>query len=180
MAFSTPSIAAEDPVVDVAVTNLVLNKRVVGYYQPMRLNITLHNQGDEEVTVDITIFVNAARITGISNVTLASGESLTVGITRRALVEKGNYTISANTTLLLGETDVDDNTCLGGWLFVTLIGDVDGNRHIDIFDVVRVAVAYGASSWRDPRYDPYCDIDENGAVNLFDLVHVAGPYGWFW
>jgi hypothetical protein len=180
MVLNVPSSAAEGSVVDVAVTSLVPNKRVVGEYRPMRLNVTLCNEGDEGVTVDAAIYLNATRVADVSNLTMANGESLTVPLTWEARIGKGNYTLWANVTVLLGETDLDNNICAGGWLFVTLIGDVNGDRRKDIFDVVRAAMAYGASNPWHPRYDPYCDMDEDGVINIFDLVMIIDPYGISW
>lgn len=179
IAFSVPLIVAEDPVVDVAVIDLVPNKRIVGEHRPMEISVTLQNQGDEEVIVDTNIHVNETRIAEITDVTLASGESKTVGISWFAFVEKGNYTLSANVMILVGETDVDDNTRLGGWLFVTRAGDVNGDRWINIFDVVRLAMAYGSYTG-DPQYDVYCDFDDDGDVDVFDMVTACDPYGWHW
>jgi parallel beta-helix repeat protein len=58
-------------------------------------------------------------------------------------------------------------------------GDVDGDRDVDIFDIVRMAGVYGAK-YPDPRYDRLCDVDLDGDVDIFDIVIAAGHYGDSW
>jgi hypothetical protein len=91
---------------------------------------------------------------------------------------KGNYTITANATTLAGEVDVIDNTFCR-WILVTLAGDVDGDRHVSIFDIVKMASVYGISQ-PDPRYNPNCDVDGDGDIDIFDIVIAAGNYGESW
>jgi len=62
---------------------------------------------------------------------------------------------------------------------VTLLGDVDLDLDVDIFDIVRMASAYGVSI-PDPAYDPNSDIDDDGDVDIFDIVSAAGNYGQNW
>ncbi|MFQ6068248.1 MAG: hypothetical protein ACE5KD_01770, partial [Candidatus Bathyarchaeia archaeon] len=77
------------------------------------------------------------------------------------------------------ETETGDNTLVDGWVFVTLAGDVDADRDVDIFDIVRMAGVYGKSK-PDPQYDPDCDIDGDGDVDIYDIVIAAGNYGESW
>ena len=58
-------------------------------------------------------------------------------------------------------------------------GDVDADRDVDIFDIVKIAGVYGVSK-PDPRYDPILDIDGDGDVDIFDIVAAAGNYGESW
>ncbi len=114
---------------------------------------------------------------GMQNRTLASGASEiitfywdTTGAT------KGNYTISANIDVALGENDTDNNELVDGWVLVTLAGDVDGDLDVDIFDIVTMSAAYGSSEG-ELRYAPNCDLNCDGKVDIFDIVIAAGNYG---
>ena len=51
-------------------------------------------------------------------------------------------------------------------------GDTNGDRRVDLFDLVRVGASYDTS----PPAHPDADLNEDGAVNLFDLVMVSGNY----
>lgn len=56
-------------------------------------------------------------------------------------------------------------------------GDVDHDLDVDIFDVVRVASAYGCTPL-DPNWNPHCDIAQPyGVISIYDVVLVAGNYG---
>lgn len=57
---------------------------------------------------------------------------------------------------------------------VTLLaGDVTEDDRINIFDLVQLAVVYGAC----PPPDPRLDFTGDNCVNIFDLVLLAGNYG---
>jgi hypothetical protein len=44
-----------------------------------------------------------------------------------------------------GETTTNDNALMLGTITVTIPGDVDGNRQVNIFDIVIAAGHYGES-----------------------------------
>jgi len=56
---------------------------------------------------------------------------------------------------------------------------VDGDRDVDIFDIVCMAGVYGVE-YPDPRYDRLCDVDLDGDIDIFDIVIAAGHYGESW
>jgi hypothetical protein len=89
------------------------------------------------------------------------------------------YIISAVAGSLPGETDLIDNTLTDGTILVTIAGDVDGDRDVDIFDMVRMAGVYGVQL-PDLQYDPNCDLDGDGDTDIFDLVIAASNYGESW
>jgi parallel beta-helix repeat protein len=56
-------------------------------------------------------------------------------------------------------------------------GDIDHDLDVDIFDLVRLAAAYGSTA-SDPNWNPHCDIAEPyGIINIFDIVTIAISYG---
>lgn len=60
-----------------------------------------------------------------------------------------------------------------------LAGDVDGDRDVDIFDIVRMATIYGVK-YPNSRYDRPCDMDLDGDIDIFDVVAAATNYGKSW
>jgi hypothetical protein len=64
-------------------------------------------------------------------------------------------------------------------MFVTLAGDVDADKDVDIFDIVRMASAYGLSK-PHPAFDPNSDIDDDDDIDIFDIVSATANYGASW
>ena len=55
--------------------------------------------------------------------------------------------------------------------------DVDHDLDVDLYDAVRVLLAYG-SKLGDENYNPQCDINEPyGTINLYDAILVLVAYG---
>lgn len=59
---------------------------------------------------------------------------------------------------------------------IKLLGDLNNNGIVDIFDVVAVAVAFGAEP-RDPNWNPVADLNNDDVVDIFDVVTVATNFG---
>jgi len=53
---------------------------------------------------------------------------------------------------------------------------VNGDRIVDIFDLVLVASAYGSTP-SSPNWNPNTDINGDNIIDIFDLVIVASHYG---
>jgi len=142
--------------------------------------VTVENQGGFIETFNVTAYVNTT-IIGTLPVTLNPGENQTLTYTWATTgFTYGNYTISARADIVPGEIDTTDNTMIyPRYTFLTIPGDIDGDKDVDIFDIVRMASAYG-TSWPDPRYDPNCDLDNDGDIDIFDIVFATGNYGKSW
>jgi len=165
---------------DIAIINVTLSKNIVGEGYTTTINITITNQGELHETFNVTAYANTTIIDTLTDITLPSGNSTTITFQWNTTgYTKGNYTITVYVHPVPGEADTTDNTYVDGWVFVTLPGDVDGDRDVDIFDIVRIAGAYGSKKG-DPKYDPNYDIDGDGDVDIFDIVIACGHYGESW
>jgi len=164
---------------DIAIVNITTSKTIIGQEFTLHINITVQNEGNKIEAFDVTTYANTTVIQ-TKNITLTSGNSTTITFTwNTTSFAKGNYSVSANVTILPGETDTADNTLVDSWVFVTIPGDCDGDRDVDIYDIVCMAGIYGVSK-PDPRYDPNCDIDGDGDIDIYDIVAAAGHYGESW
>ncbi len=54
--------------------------------------------------------------------------------------------------------------------------DFNNDGIIDIFDIARMALAYGSMPGL-PNWDPYVDLNQDGIIDIFDLVVVALRFG---
>ncbi len=58
----------------------------------------------------------------------------------------------------------------------SLVGDINGDGRVNIFDLVIIARAYGSTP-EDLNWDVHCDLNGDGRVNILDLVMLAKDYG---
>jgi parallel beta-helix repeat protein len=157
---------------DIAVTNVTPLKTIVGQGYTMNINVTVANQGDYTETFNITLHANPTVIE-TKQIALANGASTTITFTWNTNgFVKGNYTIWAYAWPVPGETDTDDNTFVDGWVVVAMPGDINADGIVDIFDCVRIALAFSATP-HDPNWDPNADITNDNLIDIFDLVIIA-------
>jgi hypothetical protein len=164
---------------DAAITDATSSKTVVGQGYPTSINVTVTNQGDVTTTVNVTLYANDLLL-DLHPIALTPGTATTHTFTWNTTgVLKGDYALTAIASPLLGDAEPADNVRAGGHVFVTIPGDVDANRRVNIFDIVKMASVYGIKK-PDPQYTPNYDLDDNGAINIFDIVIAAGHYGERW
>lgn len=156
------------------------NKDVVGEGKAFDTYALVKNTGTSSKTFDVRIYAGATQV-GTASATVAAGTEQTVKVACSTTgLAKGTYTIRAQAVAVTGETYTADNEITQGTIMVTLAGDVDGNKAVNIFDIVKMAGGYGAPNQAATNYDPYCDLDNNYAINIFDIVTAAGNYGKSW
>lgn len=161
---------------DLAVTSLTISKTVIGQGYSATINATVQNQGSQTQVFHLTISANTSIIQTLTLYLLA-GATTTRTITWSTTGwSRGTYTLKASVTIIPAETDTADNTLTRSNIKVTIPGDVDGDRDIDIYDVVKIASAYDAKRGQ-PRYVANADIDCNGHINIYDVVIATSRYG---
>jgi ABC-type transport system substrate-binding protein/murein DD-endopeptidase MepM/ murein hydrolase activator NlpD len=162
---------------DVAITNVTLSKTIVGQGYHLQGNVTIYDQGTFDENINLTLYVNTATIAVFHNVTLSSWDSATLTFTWNTTgFAYGNYTISAYAVPVLGETDTMDNNSTGGWVTVTILGDVNGDFKCDGKDIAIIAKAYG-SLVGQAGYVPNADINGDGKIDGKDIAVAAKYYG---
>lgn len=170
---------------DVAITDVTTSKTgclpiaTVGQGYNVSMYVATENQGTVAENVNVTIYANSS-IIGMLEAVLGPGENQTLVCEwNTAGFEKGNYTLNATIQVVPGEIEVVDNTLTDGTIFITFPGDFDGDKDVDIFDIVRMTGVYG-SEQSDPEYDPNSDIEDDGDIDIFDVVIAADHYGEHW
>ncbi len=165
---------------DVSITDIALSKTVTGQGNTISINVTVENQGIFSETFNVTLYSNATLIAALTDISLANGSSKAVTFSWiTGGFAYGNYVISGYASPVLNESDTTDNYYVDGFVLVTISGDVDGDRDVDIYDIVTMASAYGSGEG-DPAYNANCDLDSDGDVDIFDIVAAAGNYGERW
>lgn len=168
------AVASLEP--NIAITDVSSQKTIVGQGFTVEIYVGIVNQGISPETFNVTSYANETAIQTRST-TLSGVSSTTLTFTwNTTTYAKGNYTLSAYAWPVPNETEVVDNTLIGGMVLVTLAGDVDGDYDVDIFDVVAMSGAYGSNE-NEPVYVSNYDINSDGQIDILDIVIAAGNYG---
>jgi len=163
-------------VYDVAIVDVTPSKKVVGQGYSLSMNMTVENQGDSMETFNITAYANAT-IIETKEITLINGNSSILTFTwNTAGFAKGNYTISAEATTILGEVDLTDNVFTNGFVLVTIPGDVNGDGKVRVDDILLIALAFG-SNCGDLNYDPNLDVTDDCKIRVDDILVAALHFG---
>jgi parallel beta-helix repeat protein len=162
---------------DISVKNIVSSKTIVGQGYNITMNVTTKNEGSFMETFNLTIYANTTIIATITNTTLSSGDSIVITfIWNTTGFAKGNYTIWAYAWPVLNETDTADNIYIDGWVVISIYCDVNGDRIVDLSDILDTALAFGSTPGH-PLWNPNCDLDNNGIVDISDILEVALHFG---
>jgi len=92
---------------------------------------------------------------------------------------KGNYTIWAYAWPVQGETDTADNIYEDGWVLVSCVGDVNGDKKTTISDIVLVIEKFGTLP-SSLGWNPNMDIDGDDKVTIGDIVITVNNFGNLW
>jgi subtilisin family serine protease len=168
------AVASLEP--NIAITDVSSQKTIVGQGFTAEIYVGIVNQGINSETFNVTSYANGTVIQTRS-ITLSGVGSTTLTFTwNTTTYAKGNYTLSAYAWPVPNETNIVDNTLIGGSILVTLAGDVDGDYDVDIFDIVAMCGAYGSNE-SEPLYVSNYDINSDGQIDILDIVIAADNYG---
>ncbi|NWG10520.1 hypothetical protein HXY33_02030 [Candidatus Bathyarchaeota archaeon] len=161
---------------DIAIENMKLNKNIVGAACSLRVELNVSNLGYYLETFNLTIYANFTSVT-TSSVTLncLSSTSTTVSWITTDLA-KGNYTVGAYAHPVPKETTTIDNLFTNGWVFITILGDINGDKFVNAEDAVALGVAF--YSFGD--YNPNADINDDGYCNAKDAVLLGMHFNEHW
>lgn len=153
---------------------------VIAQGQTVIVVVAAENQGNFTETFSVTVNAGATIIFSKTDVTLAQGDTTTFeALWDASHWPKGSYTIIASVHGVQDEADTADNILTEGPNLITIPGDVDGNRFVNIFDIVRMACIH-LTSRPNPKYDANSDLNDDGAVDGFDMSVAIGNYGENW
>jgi parallel beta-helix repeat protein len=162
---------------DVAI-KYVSSKTVVGQGCSSTINVKALNAGSYAETFNVTVYANFTAI-AFRLIMLYSGNSTLVDFRWNTTdYVRGNYTISAYAEPVQGETDTANNGLSDGWVFISIVGDTNGDKKVDLKDVFAVARAFGSYPGH-PKWNPNCDLDGNNKVDLKDYFATVKNYGKF-
>jgi len=165
---------------DLANKNFTVPNNLIGEELNMSIIVVLSNQGTFTETTNITLYLNET-IIGIYPITIPSDTDEETNLKLCIPSELGlnlycNYTLRVEISPVPGEENLEDNISADEWIIITIPGDIDGDKDVDLYDAVALLVRYGVKK-DNPKYDPNCDIDGDGSIDLYDAVRLLTHYG---
>jgi len=180
----TTNFSADSP--NPGIASISATKNVVGLNRRLSLGIKVTNYGVAAETFNATFDANSTIIHEIFDVTV-DGQNSTIVIFNWTVAgfAYGNYSISAGITPVFNETELSDNFIDGLWIFVTITGDINADKNVDIFDAILFANLWGGYHvmvypWYPPSLYWIADFDDNGKLDIFDAIILAGNFGKHW
>ena len=182
---------------DIGIAGFSPSKNIVGRGCNVSFYAMLFNYGNDSETLDVTVYANSTGIaTQTANVSGRNYATLFFTWDTSGLNEYDEYVIWAYAGPVLGEIDFADNNVSAGSVLIAHIGDITGDKKVDIQDLARVSAAFGSVhivDWGDPRFcqcwhqpacptcphSPNTDVNGDGRVDIADLARTSGNFGWY-
>lgn len=163
---------------DVAIIDVSSYANVVYIGRTVNITVLVANQGISTETFNVTLYANTT-IIGVQTIALRQIENATLKFNwnTTGLAPGSNFTIWAEASQVPFETNILNNFCYDGWVKITMVGDLNGDDIINIYDIVLAATAYDSRPG-DPNWNPEADIAKPYEhVDIFDMVTIASKYG---
>lgn len=158
---------------NVTSANLVYPGRVV------TIEVDAMNRGNMTTeTFNVTVYYDSNPIE-TKTVTLDPWSATTVTFywNTSGLTPCNNFTIWAEASQVPYEVNLDNNVFHDGWVKIKMLGDINGDGIIDIYDVTQACAAYGSHEG-DPNWNPDADLTSPwGVIDIYDIVTLASHYG---
>jgi hypothetical protein len=160
---------------DLTVINVAPLKNSLAKGFPNNITVTVQNSGDFTETFNVTARVNGTDV-GTKEMTLASGDFSSVTIVWNTTgFSYGKYVVSGYAWPVVNETSTADNTKIDGTVTIGIIGDINADGTVDIYDAILLASAYnsspGSSNW-----NANADINGDNIVDIYDAILLASHY----
>lgn len=172
---------------DVAIIWVETSPKVENYsystavYPGRLVNITViaANLGDITCTFNVTVYYNTTELETQTVLDLPPEQNVTlIFIWNTTGTSSCNiFQIKAEASHVEYEVNLENNVFIDGYVKIKMLGDVNGDGSVDIYDVAAVTVAYGSQKG-DPTYNPEADIaPEWELIDIFDVATVLYMFG---
>jgi len=159
---------------DVALKSVTTSRTIVGKGYKVNVYVLVKNEGNFTETVRVTAYFDSTGINTYTIVGFAPNNEVMLTFPWTTGASYGSYIISAKASQMLDELDVADNSLTDGTVLVTIPGDVNGDKSVNILDAGAVS-----GHWYTPPappgpggYDPIMDINSDGKIDILDAAIV--------
>lgn len=164
---------------DVAITNVTTSAASVYQGTAVNTTVVVKNEGNATETFKVTVhFGNTSVETRtIQDLSPSTETVFTSGWNTSNAKAGANYTIWAEASLIMNEVNATNNVYVDGVTQVRIVGDVNGDDRVDLYDAVLAAQSYD-SRVGDSRWNSYADLAPSwGVIDIYDMVTLLGHYG---
>jgi len=166
-------------IADVAIVYVKPSPNMTYSGRIVNVTVVAANIGDLPATFNVTAYYDNITI-GIQPILdLYPGVNTTLVFAwnTTGLEPCSSFTISAEASPVPYELNLTNNILVDGLVKIKILGDINGDGQVDIFDIVLAADAYGTVPG-DPLWNPDADVAPiYGKIDIFDIVTVGSKYG---
>jgi len=187
------SFGPPNPVHDIVALNAEVSNLVTSPGRGVNITYTVKNNGNIAETFNVTIAYNTTQVWTAplynQTVTIAQ-EEITLGpsaTTTRTYewdttgLDYGYYTISIHVSTVSEETSTANNSWFDSTVMITVPGDADGDKTVNVFDILKVKYHWFPGPPLGPGgYNRSVDLDDDGSINVFDILIVKANWGQSW
>ena len=167
---------------DVAVKSVTSDSTLAFKGYNRQVQVKVRNEGLLSASFSVTAYCNSTPI-GTQSVTglVSNGETTLTFVWNTTVAAFGPYVLSATATGLVGEEDFTDNSLSGSIVLLTVAGDVNGDKIVDVGDGAAVSAHWYPGPPVGPLgYSAACDVNADGKVDLIDSAIVSARWGQSW
>jgi hypothetical protein len=142
------------------------------------ITVTVKNAGEITETFSVEAYYDSNLIGNATVENLPPGEQMPLVFywNTSTVPACQNYTLSAEIPPIPYEFNTTNNQYIDGKVKIRVYGDVTGDGHVGIDDIVMTAEAFGSTP-DHPRWNPYGDLTRDNYVGIDDIVIVAANFG---
>jgi parallel beta-helix repeat protein len=167
-----------NPLVNLAITNVLSSKTAVGEGYKVYINVTVQNEGWNQQTTKLTVYLNTTVLATVTSLVMAPSSQVNMNFTWQTTAgTRGTYIIRAAVDPVSGEVDTGDNALNASKsVRVTMAGDVNGDGSVDIYDAIVLAGAFNSYP-SSSNWNGNADINSDNAVDIYDAILLANNFG---
>jgi hypothetical protein len=169
---------------DVAVTNVAPFSTRSYQGWPNTVQVSVKNFGQNVETFTVTIYYNSTPVETKTVSSLAPNTTTILTFSwNTSELSFGYYSLWAKASQVQDEEDLTDNTCLAGTIWLTIPGDVNGDKGIDIRDAAVLSAHWypGEDGPFGPlNYDSNIDINGDSLIDIVDAGILSTHWGQSW
>jgi parallel beta-helix repeat (two copies) len=164
---------------DIAIQNVTISTHETHPGPMVNITVTVENNANISVSETFTVTTNYGLniIETEAVVDLAPGEGTTLVFNWNTTdVVPGNYTISAEASVVSDELNTDNNNFIDGSIYVIIPGDVNIDGTINNDDLTLLIAAYGSTP-TSPHWNSDADLNKDNVIDALDLSTLCENYG---